>query len=74
MLRKRDKIILRDGSLGKIEDVVKTESKTIFKIRFEETQCEGYFEEDKLILFERHPLNVLLNRVKTFFGKDVLSS
>jgi hypothetical protein len=61
MLRKRDKIILRDGSLGKVEDVVHTELKTIYKIRFIDTLNEGYFEEDKLILFQRHPVNAFIN-------------
>ena len=53
MYSKGDKIKLLDGSLGRIDCVVKTDLKNIYRIISLQTGEEGYFEEDKLIPVER---------------------
>ncbi len=55
MYSKGDKIKLLDGSPGRIDCVVKTEFKNIYRIVFLQTGEEGYFEEDKLIHVESAP-------------------
>lgn len=55
MYNKGDKIKLLDGSLGRVDYVVKTDLKNIYRIIFLQTGQEGYFEEDKLIPVERVP-------------------
>jgi len=65
-LRKRDKIVLLDGSPGHIEQVLKTEVKTIYKVKLIPAG-EGYFEGDKIILREQHPLNSILETFSRFF-------
>jgi hypothetical protein len=52
MYTKGDKIKLLDGSPGRIDGVVKTDLKNIYRIISLQTGEEGYFEEDKLIPFE----------------------
>ena len=65
-LRKRDKILLLDGSPGQIEEVLKTEVKTIYKVKLIPAG-EGYFEGDKIILHEQHPLNSIIEAFSRLF-------
>jgi hypothetical protein len=57
MYSKGDKIKLLDGTPGRIDCVVKTDLKNIYRIIFLQTGEEGYFEEDKLIPVERSTRN-----------------
>lgn len=65
-LRKRDKIVLLDGSPGQIQEVLKTEVKTIYKVKLIPTG-EGYFEGDKIILREQHPFNSFIEALSRIF-------
>jgi hypothetical protein len=60
-IRRGDTIRVLDGSLAKIEAVLQTERKTIYKIRFLGRDIEGYYEEDKISLHRQHPLNLFLD-------------